>query len=158
MAIIHFCGNIGRDAELRNIGNKQYAVFTVADTHRYTSSNGTAQSETTWFRCMRIDQSGKLASYLKKGKKVYIYGEFKLSSYQNKEGQTKTECSVWVNAIDFMSQQDGTSYNQNEQQQQHTTQQYQQAPPIFQQSQQPVNMNPTPVMQPENTPADTLPF
>ena len=128
MAIIHFCGNIGRDAELRNIGNKQYAVFTVADTHRYTDSNGTPQSETTWFRCLKADQSGKLANYLKKGKKVYVYGDFRLTSYQNKDGQTKTECSVWVNSLDFMSQTDGASNQPAPQQQRPVQQQYNQQP------------------------------
>lgn len=103
MASINFVGNIGKDAELKNIGNKQYAVFNVGESRRYTDSNGQQQSETTWYRCMKADPNGRVATYLTKGVKVYVSGELRVSSYQGKDGQNHQDLSVWVNNFEFMS-------------------------------------------------------
>lgn len=95
-------GNLGRDAELKEIGGAQYAVFNVAHSERRTDRNGQSQETTTWVRCMKRDQNARLAPYLTKGKKVYVDGRLSLGSYTTQQGETRYELSIWVDNLEFM--------------------------------------------------------
>ena len=101
-SIIFVTGNIGADAELKQIGQKQYAVFRVADTRKYTDGNGQPQSDTIWYRCMKSDPNGRLVSHLTKGTKVMVHGDYRFSTFQGKDGQTQYDHSVWVVTLEFM--------------------------------------------------------
>lgn len=95
-------GNLGRDAELKEIAGVQYAVFSVAHSEKRTDRNGQPQEFTTWVRCMKRDANARLCPHLLKGKKVYVDGRLSLGTYTAQSGETKYELSIWVDSLEFM--------------------------------------------------------
>lgn len=162
-------GNLGRDAELKMIGNAQYAVFSVAHSERRTDKNGQPQEMTTWVRCMKRDNDAKLAPYLVKGKKVYVDGRLSLGSYVTQQGESRYELSIWVDNLEFMDSR-GDGQGQPMQQPQPISQgqalqqQWQQAQAMSQQGQQqgqPMSYRApgyVPPQAPQQTGNDQLPF
>ena len=130
MATVHFTGNLGKDAQIRQIGQVQYTCFNVADSRRYTDRNGQTQEKTTWFSCMKRDDSGKLTPYLRKGTKVYVSGNLTMEEWTDNDGKVHKYISVMVNELEFMSAK------QDEQQQN-----YQQPKPQPQPQRPPQNVN-----------------
>uniref|UniRef100_UPI003562C3C6 single-stranded DNA-binding protein n=1 Tax=Bacteroides fragilis TaxID=817 RepID=UPI003562C3C6 len=78
-------GNLGRDAEVKTSKNgKNFLTFTVAHTEKHGETE-----ETTWISCIYYNE--KVASYLTKGKKVYISGSLSVRVYNDKPDIT---CNV----------------------------------------------------------------
>lgn len=95
-------GNLGRDAELKEIAGVQYAVFSVAHSEKRTNQIGQPQEFTTWVRCMKRDANARLCPHLLKGKKVYVDGRLSLGTYTAQSGETRYELSIWVDSLEFM--------------------------------------------------------
>ena len=84
-------GNLGKDPELKNVGQNQVASFTLAAR--------TGKDETTWMNCAVWGKRAQTAAeYLRKGAKITIAGQGKLESYE-KDGVEKQ--SLKVNVTDF---------------------------------------------------------
>lgn len=84
-------GNLGKDPELKNVGQNQVASFTLAAR--------TGKDETTWMNCAVWGKRAQTAAeYLRKGAKITIAGQGKLESYE-KDGVEKQ--SLRVNVTDF---------------------------------------------------------
>lgn len=80
-------GNLGKDAEVKNVGGNDVCSFSVAST---TKVKG--EDSTTWIRCSMWGQRGaKLAEYLTKGKSVCVSGGLTTREY---EGKTYIEMRV----------------------------------------------------------------
>lgn len=87
MLSIEIIGNLGADAEVKPIKGKDYIVFTVAHTEKYTDAAGNKQEFTTWVNCYKSHKTdSSLLSYLKKGTKVYIRGGLSVGTYETKSG------------------------------------------------------------------------
>ena len=81
MQIMTICGRVGRDAELRSVGNDQVCGFSVAVDQR----NGRDDKTTNWFRVSLWGKRGEsLSRYLLKGASVTVSGEFSLTEYEGK--------------------------------------------------------------------------
>lgn len=78
-------GNLGRDPELRAIGNdKTVANFSVACTERWKDKNGEKHEKTEWVNCVAWDRTAKVVGdYLKKGSQVYIEGKMQTRSFDD---------------------------------------------------------------------------
>jgi len=84
-------GNLGKDPELKNVGQNQVASFSLAVR--------TGKDETTWMNCAVWGKRAQTAAeYLRKGAKITIAGQGKLESY-TKDGVEKQ--SLKVNVTDF---------------------------------------------------------
>lgn len=80
-------GNLGKDAEVKNVGGQDVCSFSVAST---TKVKG--EDSTTWIRCsMWGNRGAKLAEYLTKGKSVCVSGGLTTREY---EGKTYIEMRV----------------------------------------------------------------
>ena len=85
-------GNLGKDPELRNVGQNQVASFSLAVR--------TGKDETTWMNCAVWGKRAQTAAeYLRKGAKITIAGQGKLNSYTTQDGTEKQ--SLNVNVTDF---------------------------------------------------------
>lgn len=111
-------GNIGKDAELKEIGGNKYASFSIAIQER--TKDG---SKTTWIRAMKSDKEGKLTPYLTKGMKVFVIGKPTISAYKNKDGEAVGDLTIWVNELEF----GGSAKTDNSQQAQQSQQPF---PPL----------------------------
>lgn len=74
-------GNLGKDAELRDINGRPAMTFSVA--HSEKGSDG--QERTTWVSCIRNIKDGNntLLKYLKKGTRVYVRGKVYTKIYND---------------------------------------------------------------------------
>ncbi|HJF70845.1 MAG TPA: single-stranded DNA-binding protein [Butyricimonas virosa] len=90
-------GNIGKDAELKQIGGNNYACFSIAITEKVKG-----ESRTTWVDVVKHDKEGKLTPYLKKGVRVQVIGKPTTSGYMNKNGDIVSTLTIWVmNELEF---------------------------------------------------------
>lgn len=89
-------GNIGKDAELKQIGGNNYASFSIAITERVKN-----ETKTTWVDVMKYDKEGKLTPYLKKGVRVQVIGKPTTSGYTNKNGDVVASITIWANELEF---------------------------------------------------------
>lgn len=82
-------GNLGADAELKEINGKQYSAFRVAATSR---------NETTWVSVL-YNYHENLHQYLTKGQQVFVQGDGRLNVYTSKDGKTSADLSVFASAL-----------------------------------------------------------
>ena len=95
---ISFVGRLGRDAEVKEVGSNKVLEMNVANNTGFGD-----KKNTNWFRCTLWGARGeKIASYLTKGKEVYISGELNIRKY-DKDGVEKFSHDVNVNNVDFIS-------------------------------------------------------
>jgi single-strand DNA-binding protein len=90
-------GNLGGDAEMRDVNGTMVVNFNVAN------NVGWGDRKTTiWFRCAMWGKRGEaVVGYLTKGTKVVVHGELELREYQGSDGVTKLSPDVRVTNLDF---------------------------------------------------------
>lgn len=123
MKKITLIGNITRDSEIKDFSNRKAINFSVAVNESYKDSNGTKVEKSSFFNCTIWRENTSIATYLKKGVKVYLEGDnFDSEYYQNREGEIKTSIKINVSKLELLSS------NQNQQ----PTQQQQNSAPVQQ--------------------------
>lgn len=86
-------GNVGKDAEVKQIGNNGRAVvnFSVAHTEKYTKDD-VKQERTIWVDCAwyfeNAERANKIAQYIKKGSKIYVDGRPETRAWINTQSNT----------------------------------------------------------------------
>lgn len=99
-------GTIGKDAEIKSIGEKKAIKFDVAVSMDYKDSNGNKVERTEWVKAViwrTNTQSTKVADFIKKGQRVLIEGTPGSEGFQNKEGQVKTSLNITVKDLEFLN-------------------------------------------------------
>ena len=102
-------GNLGSDPELRYTPNgSEVATFSLATSHKYTTSAGEKREETTWFR---VSAFGKIADscneYLEKGSYVVVLGRLKASPWVGKDGQAQAGLKCVADSVEFGPRREG---------------------------------------------------
>ncbi|TKJ41671.1 single-stranded DNA-binding protein [candidate division LCP-89 bacterium B3_LCP] len=84
-------GNLGRDPELKSTPSGQsVATFSMATNRRYKNKEGEWQDETQWHNIVAWgNRAETIATYLKKGSKIYVEGRLTHRSWEDQEGQKK---------------------------------------------------------------------
>lgn len=92
MSIVHIAGRIGRDAEVRAVGDSKVANFSIAENVGFGDSK-----KVQWWSCALWGVRGeKLAQYLTKGSAVTVCGEVSVREYDGKDGTRKWELTCRV--------------------------------------------------------------
>ena len=88
-------GHLGRDAETRfTPSGASVTKFSVATNRRWKDQQtGDWKEETDWHN-VSLWRSENMASYLTKGKQVYVEGRLQTRSYEDKDGQKKYSTEV----------------------------------------------------------------
>lgn len=104
-----FIGILGKDAELKQIGNNNYITLNVAKTE-----NKGQEKLTDWVQCNKIagNSPSNLMQYLKKGTKVLFYGKLDVSQWNNQQGETKLQFTLWVDELELISPPQQTGHQQ----------------------------------------------
>ena len=102
-------GSLGSDPELRYTPNgSEVATFSLATSHKYTTSAGEKREETTWFR---VSAFGKIADscneYLEKGSYVVVLGRLKASPWVGKDGQAQAGLECVADSVEFGPRREG---------------------------------------------------
>ena len=108
---VSFVGSLGKDAELKKVGDSTVLEFNVANNVGFGE-----KKSTNWFKCAMWGKSGeKLEQFLKKGSKVFITGELTLREWQSKEGKGGSSMEVRVRNLDLVgSKADGAPAGKKE--------------------------------------------
>lgn len=96
-------GNLGKDPELKHTsGGMAVAKFTLATSDRFKDKNGEWQERTDWHNITCWARTAEIAAeYLKKGRTVYIEGNLRTDSWDDKQtGQKKYQ--TYVNVSDLV--------------------------------------------------------
>ncbi len=101
---IMLIGNVGSDPEMRYSPNgKAITSFRMATNYRYAGSDGERREETEWFRVSVWGrQAENCNQFLSKGKRIYVEGRLRSSSWEGQDGQMRTSLEVSANRVIFL--------------------------------------------------------
>lgn len=106
MLKLQIIGNLGADAELRREQGSQFVSLSIAHTERRKNANGVEQETTTWVSATINGDGGNLLPYLKKGTKVYAYGDVGLRLYNSeKDRRMKAGLNLYIRNIELIGAQ-----------------------------------------------------
>ena len=96
-------GNLTRDPELRQAGNKTVANFGIAINRKYRSGDE-LKEETTFVDIECWERQAELVGqYLTKGRNVLIEGAIKLDTWEDKEsGAKRSKLSIRAHRVHFI--------------------------------------------------------
>lgn len=75
MLKLQIVGNLGSDAEVISQDGRKFVKLSIAHTERRRNPDGSEREATTWVSATINGDGGNLLQYLKKGTKVYAYGD-----------------------------------------------------------------------------------
>ena len=106
MLKLQIIGNLGADAELRREQGSQFVSLSIAHTERRKDANGVDRETITWVSATINGDGGNLLPYLKKGTKVYAYGDVGLRLYNSeKDRRMKAGLNLYIRNIELIGAQ-----------------------------------------------------
>lgn len=93
-------GNLGKDAEVKKLNEKEFVSFSVAHTEYTKNNDGTKSENTIWVSVLWYGNGGNLLNYLKKGAKVFVRGNLSTRIYT--DSNNKSHSIVNVNATEVI--------------------------------------------------------
>ncbi len=102
-------GNLGTDPEMRYTPNGNAVTnFSMATNRSYTTSDGERREETEWFRIVAWNQlAEQVNQYLSKGRRAYVEGRLRSSSWEGQDGQTRFRNEIIANTVLFLDRAPG---------------------------------------------------
>lgn len=89
-------GNLGRDAEIKEINGQRYIAGSVAH-------SAGKDKPTTWVKFMyRIGERSTLQNLLRSGAKIFVRGDLSVGTFMMKDGSTAVDLTVWANKIEIL--------------------------------------------------------
>ena len=103
-------GRVGKDPEVGHLESGTVANFSIATTKKYKDKAGQPKEQTEWHR---ITAWGKLAEiiekWVKKGMLVYVEGELRTRSYDDKQGIKHYVTEVYASELQMLSRVDAVN-------------------------------------------------
>lgn len=102
MNVLNIIGNLTRDPESRQVGDKTVCNFTVAVNRRQKDKDGNNVAD-----FFRISAWGKMGEncqkYLNKGRKVGVTGSVSVHPFLGQDGSPKASLEVLAQDVEFLS-------------------------------------------------------
>ncbi|MCI0440075.1 MAG: single-stranded DNA-binding protein [Chloroflexi bacterium] len=97
-------GNVGRDPEMRYTPNgNPVTSFSLATNRTYTTSDGERHEETEWFSVVCWNKLAETVNqYVTKGKRVYVEGRLKSSTWTGQDGQQRFRNEINADRVLFL--------------------------------------------------------
>lgn len=95
MNVAVFSGHLGRNAELKTVGQHTVTQFSIA-----VRSGFGDKENTFWVNCAAWNRD-KIAQFLVKGIRVVVSGELSMREFEKKDGTKGTSLDLRVNTIDL---------------------------------------------------------
>lgn len=80
---VEVIGNIGADAEVKDVQGNKFVSFRVAHSTKFRNQQGQDVDEVIWVDCTMNDTEAKIIPYLKAGVKVFVRGNASLRVYSS---------------------------------------------------------------------------
>lgn len=108
-------GNVGQDAELRDVGSTTVLSFSVATTEKWKDKNGERQERTDWHNVSLWGKRAEaLAKYVTKGTRVAVEGRVQYRQYEDRDGNKRTATDIVASDVELLGggsrQSDGPRY------------------------------------------------
>ena len=127
-ATITMKGRLGRDPELKQVGQNQVCKLAVATSERWNDQSGQRQEKTTWHNVeFWGKQAENVAKFFKKGDEIFVMGDVTSDEWIDQQGQKRTAQKVKGFKFDFVG---GTSQQAQLQQNNAPQAQTAYAPPV----------------------------
>lgn len=106
-------GNAGKDAEVRHIDNGvAVATFSLATSETYTAKDGEKVTNTEWHNIVAWRGLAEMAGkYIQKGRQLYIEGQIRSRSYDDKDGIKRYVTEIVANSIQFLGRKEDSGTN-----------------------------------------------
>ena len=99
-SILH--GNVGKDPEVKTIGESKVAKFSLATNKTFKNASGEKETKTEWHNIVLWGKLAELAEkYVTKGSQLIVVGEITYRSYTNKDGATVYVTEIIGNEMHF---------------------------------------------------------
>lgn len=106
MLKLQIVGNLGSDAELYSENGHKFVKLSIAHTERRRNPDGSDRESTTWVSATINGDGGNLFQYLKKGTKVYAYGDVGLRVFHSeKERRMMPGMNLFIRDIELVGAQ-----------------------------------------------------
>ena len=103
MLQLNLIGNLGADAEVKDLNGRRAVCFNVAHTDRWTDENDQKHESTTWVSCIWNGEGGNLLPYLKRGTTVFLSGPISTRVYSSpKERRMVAGLNLRVDHIELV--------------------------------------------------------
>jgi single-strand DNA-binding protein len=102
---IMLIGNIGRDAEVKQLDNgASVANFSLATNEKWKDREGQTQERTEWHKIVLWGKAVEaIGQYLLKGKQVYVEGSTQTRKWKDREGNDRTTVEVRASQVRLLS-------------------------------------------------------
>ncbi|MGL5681698.1 MAG: single-stranded DNA-binding protein [Marinifilaceae bacterium] len=95
-------GNVGKDPEIKTVGDNKVASFTLATSETFKDKSGERKTVSEWHNIQLWGKVAEIAEkWVKKGSKLYIEGKLRTSSWE-KDGNKHYRTEVMANTIQFI--------------------------------------------------------
>ena len=101
-------GNVGKDAEVRHIDSGvAVATFPLATSETYTAKNGEKVTTTEWHNIVVWRGLAEFAGkYIQKGRQLYVEGQIRSRSYDDKDGNKRYVTEILGNTIQLLGRKE----------------------------------------------------
>jgi len=100
-------GNIGRDAELKEINGRKVVNFTIASNRKIVDTKtGEETEKTTWISCAKWYDGNinvEIHKYLLKGGKVFLEGYPEIKMYKDANNKTASSLNLNITNIELLA-------------------------------------------------------
>ena len=112
---VQLIGRPGNDPEVRTVGNRKLARFSLATNDHYYNENHELETNTSWHNIVAWGKTAEsVEKHVKKGKKIAIEGRLRTRVYE-KDGKKNYITEITVNEfmlIDYTSEENETDNKQ----------------------------------------------
>ena len=112
---VSIMGRLARDPELRTTtSGKSFVSFTIATDRNRKDANG--QNQTDWIRMTAWEKTAEfICKYFQKGSMIAIDGRLQSKTYQDKNGNNRTDMEVVVEEVNFVGAKSASNADSNAQ-------------------------------------------
>ena len=112
---VSIMGRLARDPELRTTtSGKSVVSFTIATDRNRKDANG--QNQTDWIRMTAWEKTAEFnCKYFQKGSMIAIDGRLQSKTYQDKNGNNRTDMEVVVEEVNFVGAKSASNADSNAQ-------------------------------------------
>lgn len=99
-------GNVGRDPQMRYVGERLVAEFPLATSERATvnASGNQIPELTEWHRIVMWDSAAETAEkYIRKGSKLYIEGKLRTRMWEDRNTIKHSVTEIYVEKFEILS-------------------------------------------------------
>lgn len=119
---VFLLGQVGRDPEVKVIGDAKYATFSLATSESYKDKNGERQTNTEWHTIVCWRNTAELVErYVTKGMQLYIEGQLRTRSWEDSEGKKRYVTEIVAKEVQFVGKKESSEQKRFDPQAAHTT-------------------------------------